>query len=104
MLTTNAYYRILERSDIWSLEPFATYGLFFSQSNPTCPLGTQESFFSKFLRLAALYHDVGKTIHRERHGVLGKHLLETLSDDETAGVAQCIYGMTAKIIFPFSSN
>jgi hypothetical protein len=82
-LTTNGYYRILERYDVWSLEPFASYGLFLQSSNPDCPLGPQDSFLRKFLRLAALYHDIGKIIHRERHGVLGKHLLETLSDDET---------------------
>jgi hypothetical protein len=83
-LTTNSYYRILERRDVWSPEPFASYAKFLDSSNPLCPLGLQDSFFRKFLRLAALYHDVGKIIHRERHGVLGKHLLETLSDDETA--------------------
>jgi hypothetical protein len=83
LLTTNAYYRILERSDIWSIEPFATYGQFLQSKSPDSVLGANDSFFRKFLRVAALYHDIGKTINRERHGLLGKHLLETLSDPET---------------------
>lgn len=47
-LTTNSYYRILERYDVWSLEPFASYGLFLQSSNPECPLGMQESFSASF--------------------------------------------------------
>ncbi len=35
-----------------------------------------------FLRFAALYHDIGKYYHRDRHPVLGKHLLESLNEEE----------------------
>lgn len=35
----------------------------------------------KFLRLVALYHDIGKVYHRDRHPVLGKHLLESLNEE-----------------------
>jgi hypothetical protein len=34
----------------------------------------------KFLRIVSLYHDIGKVYHRDRHPVLGRHLLESLSD------------------------
>ena len=37
----------------------------------------------RFLRFVAFYHDIGKVIHRDRHPVLGKHVLESLSDDDT---------------------
>jgi hypothetical protein len=83
LLTTNSYYRILERSDIWAIEPFASYGQFLQSKTPDSTLGPNESFFRKFLRFAALYHDIGKTVNRERHGLLGRHILETLSDGET---------------------
>jgi hypothetical protein len=84
LLTTNGYTRILEPSDIWSNEPFAAYGQFLQSKNPASLLGPADGYFRKFIRFAALYHDIGKTINRERHGLLGKHLLETLSDDDTA--------------------
>ncbi len=84
MLTGNSYSRILGRSDIWSSEPFAAYGQFLQSKNSSSLLGPANGYFRKFLRFAALYHDIGKTINRERHGLLGKHLLETLSDAETA--------------------
>jgi hypothetical protein len=86
LLTTNAYHRILEKSDIWSAEPFAAYGQFLQSKNSDSLLGPNDSYFRKFLRFAALYHDIGKTINRERHGLLGKHLLETLSDAHTAEI------------------
>ncbi|MBN2037396.1 MAG: hypothetical protein JW768_11685 [Chitinispirillaceae bacterium] len=86
LLTTNDYFRILERYDIWSIEPFASYGRFLQSRKPDSLLGPQESYHRKFLRFAALYHDIGKIIHRERHGVLGKHLLETLEDTTTREV------------------
>jgi hypothetical protein len=83
LLTTNGYFRILERHDIWSLEPFASYGQFLQSKNADCPLGPEESFHRKFVRFAALYHDIGKVVHRERHGLLGRHLLETISEKES---------------------
>jgi hypothetical protein len=84
LLTTNAYARILEPADIWSNEPFATYGKFLHSKNTASLLGPADGYYRKFIRFTALYHDIGKTMNRERHGLLGKHLLETLSDDETA--------------------
>ncbi|MGA2507615.1 MAG: HD domain-containing protein [Chitinispirillaceae bacterium] len=86
MLTTNAYFRILEQSDIWSAEPFASYGQFLQSKKTDSLLGTADSYFRKFLRFAALYHDIGKVINRERHGLLGRHLLETLGDAETTEI------------------
>jgi len=38
---------------------------------------------SQFLRLLALYHDIGKVFHRDRHPALGGHLLEGNKDDES---------------------
>jgi hypothetical protein len=84
LLTTNAYSRILEQSDVWSNEPFASFGQFLQSKNAEGPLGPADGYFRKFIRFSALYHDIGKSINRERHGLLGKHLLETLSDTDTA--------------------
>jgi hypothetical protein len=39
-------------------------------------------FEKKVLRLATLYHDIGKVIHRDKHPMLGQHLLESLKDDD----------------------
>lgn len=41
-----------------------------------------DSYTRMFLRFVALYHDIGKVIHRERHPVLGRHLLESLCDKD----------------------
>lgn len=90
LLTTNAYSKILEQSDIWSGEPFAAYGQFLQTKNAAGLLGPTDSYFRKFIRLAALYHDIGKTINRERHGLLGKHILETLSDGDTADLRELL--------------
>jgi len=35
------------------------------------------------LRFLALYHDIGKVIHRDKHPLLGKHLLESLDVSAT---------------------
>jgi len=74
LLTTNAYTRIVEPADIWSNEPFAAYGQFLQLKKSASLLGPADGFFRKFIRFTALYHDIGKTINRERHGLLGKHL------------------------------
>jgi hypothetical protein len=84
LLTTNAYSRILEQSDVWSEEPFASFGHFLHSKNTHSLLGPADSYFRKFIRFSVLYHDIGKSINRERHGLLGKHLLETLTDTDTA--------------------
>jgi hypothetical protein len=84
LLTTNAYSRILEQSDVWSNEPFASFGQFLQSKNRESLLGPADGYFRKFIRFSALYHDIGKSINRERHGILGRHLLETLSDKDTA--------------------
>ncbi len=36
----------------------------------------------QILRIVALYHDIGKVIHRDKHPILGQHLLESLNDNE----------------------
>jgi hypothetical protein len=90
LLTTNSYSRILEPSDIWTREPFTAYGHFLQSKNTAGFLGPADGYFRKFIRFAALYHDIGKTINRERHGLLGKHLLETLSDENTAELRELL--------------
>jgi metal-dependent HD superfamily phosphatase/phosphodiesterase len=44
----------------------------------------------QFLRFVALYHDIGKVIYRDRHPILGKHLLESLSEDETRNLTEIL--------------
>ena len=39
-------------------------------------------FEKKILRLVTLYHDIGKVIHRDKHPMLGQHLLESLNDND----------------------
>ncbi|UCG12862.1 MAG: HD domain-containing protein, partial [Deltaproteobacteria bacterium] len=34
----------------------------------------------QFLRFAALYHDIGKVFHRDRHAILGRHIIESPPD------------------------
>lgn len=58
----------------WARSPFFEYNDF---------LGGANKEFMKFLRFVALYHDIGKVIHRDRHTMLGQHLLESISDDAT---------------------
>jgi hypothetical protein len=35
-----------------------------------------------FLRFVVLYHDIGKVFHRDKHPALGKHVLESLDDNQ----------------------
>jgi hypothetical protein len=44
LLTTNAYHRILEKSDIWSEEPFASYGQFLQSKNSVSLLGPLDGY------------------------------------------------------------
>jgi len=58
----------------WAESPFVEYNAFLKG------LG---DYTIKFLRFVTLYHDVGKIVHRDRHPMLGQHLLQSLSDDHT---------------------
>lgn len=43
-------------------------------------LNTLTIFDRKFLRFVTLYHDIGKVIHRDKHPMLSKHILESIED------------------------
>lgn len=58
----------------WAQSPFVEYNKF---------LGDVDDELKYFIRFVTLYHDVGKVFHRDRHPMLGQHLLESASDEAT---------------------
>jgi len=58
----------------WAQSPFHEYNGFLREAGTNLMM---------FLRFVTLYHDIGKAIHRDRHPILGQHLLESISDDDT---------------------
>ncbi|MBN2411769.1 HD domain-containing protein [candidate division KSB1 bacterium] len=61
---------------IWANDPLSSYIKFIDSLK-------KEEDTRKFLRFVALYHDIGKVTHRDRHPILGRHILESLSDRDT---------------------
>ena len=56
----------------WNEPPLSD---FLTQLLTTWVQNNQE--VASFLRLVALYHDIGKVFHRDRHAILGRHIIES---------------------------
>ncbi len=76
-LTTNRFTEIAPDLPIseWANPPYNYYVNGF--------LNEIDDDMEMFIRFLAFYHDIGKVIHRDRHPILGRHLLESLDDNET---------------------